>query len=267
MNKFKIGDREYQTKQISVLPYWISNCGEVISTVREIPKILRGGLSGNYRSLILTRGGNRDIVRHHHLVMHWWVGPRPIGMVINHKNGNKLDNRLENLEYCTPKENRYVALIKKAYDIGMSYNQLARAFKVNKAAILRIINGENWKYHENDSVQMVRTIGSTIWTKVQEGWKDNITGLIWYPKETRIFTHHEAMNLETETKRLPTKEEFEEAEKHGIRELLEITFGLYWSASIHPIYSTNAYGLDGNRGGISYYFRAFANGSVLMVGR
>jgi len=34
-----------------------------------------------------------------------FVGPRPDGAHINHINSNPADNRLENLEYCTPREN------------------------------------------------------------------------------------------------------------------------------------------------------------------
>ena len=34
-----------------------------------------------------------------------FIGTRPEGMVVNHKNGVKTDNRLENLEYITSREN------------------------------------------------------------------------------------------------------------------------------------------------------------------
>ena len=40
-----------------------------------------------------------------HLVAHSFIGPRPDDLQINHKNGDKLDNRLENLEYVTRSEN------------------------------------------------------------------------------------------------------------------------------------------------------------------
>lgn len=42
----------------------------------------------------------------HRLVMETFVGKVPEGLEINHKNGVKNDNRLENLEYLTPEENR-----------------------------------------------------------------------------------------------------------------------------------------------------------------
>jgi hypothetical protein len=44
------------------------------------------------------------------LVLLAFVGPRPQGAIIRHLNGNKLDNRLENLRYGTPKENAQDAL-------------------------------------------------------------------------------------------------------------------------------------------------------------
>jgi len=41
----------------------------------------------------------------HRLVLHVFVGAIPTGYEVNHKNGVKDDNRLENLEYVTPSEN------------------------------------------------------------------------------------------------------------------------------------------------------------------
>ena len=40
-------------------------------------------------------------VKVHVLMMATFVGPRPEGLVINHIDGDKLNNRLDNLEYCT----------------------------------------------------------------------------------------------------------------------------------------------------------------------
>ena len=45
----------------------------------------------------------------HHLVAAAFLGPRPLGMQINHKNGIKTDNYFTNLEYVTPSQNSWHA--------------------------------------------------------------------------------------------------------------------------------------------------------------
>ena len=42
----------------------------------------------------------------HHAVLYAWVGPCPKGFECDHLNGITTDNRLENLEWVTPEENR-----------------------------------------------------------------------------------------------------------------------------------------------------------------
>ena len=104
----------------------------------------------------------------HCLVAEAFLGPKPFGFVVDHKNGNKKDNRPSNLEYITPLENagrasrmglyqhgkkhfRYTGLtsskiksIRKKYNIGDYYmRELAYIFGVSKATICRIINKRN----------------------------------------------------------------------------------------------------------------------------
>lgn len=46
----------------------------------------------------------------HQLILETWAGKRGSGLVVNHKNGDKSDNRLENLEWVTQKENIHHAI-------------------------------------------------------------------------------------------------------------------------------------------------------------
>lgn len=55
-----------------------------------------------YKAVSLGNGAQATV---HSLVLLAFVGPRPEGAWINHRNGIKSDNRLKNLEYCTPKQN------------------------------------------------------------------------------------------------------------------------------------------------------------------
>jgi len=58
-----------------------------------------------YRQIAMHNNGVRRTQKIHRMVYEAWVGPIPPGMQINHLNGIKSDNRIENLEMCTPQQN------------------------------------------------------------------------------------------------------------------------------------------------------------------
>lgn len=111
----------------------------------------------------------------HHLVMKSFTpNPDPIRLSnINHKDGNKLNNRLENLEWCTPKQNtrhgiemgltpvpgkgtdnpraqlveEQVHQIRDLYKTNQyTYNQLGNMFNVSKHTIADIVLKRNWQH-------------------------------------------------------------------------------------------------------------------------
>lgn len=59
--------------------------------------------------------GTRETAYAHDLVAEAWIGPKPDGVTVNHKDGNKLNNIPENLEYATYSEN-----ISHAYRLGLN---------------------------------------------------------------------------------------------------------------------------------------------------
>lgn len=68
-------------------------------------------LPAGYLVVQLGRGHKRTV---HSLVAEAFIGPRPKGMDINHKDGNKKNNNVGNLEYCSRSAN-----MKHAYDTGL----------------------------------------------------------------------------------------------------------------------------------------------------
>lgn len=168
-NPYKVGEI---WKQVDGYNYAVSNLGRVKNT--KTGKFIGSNQNG-YRMVQLIPAKNSTVMRKsimvHALVMHCFVGPRPPGKHINHKNLIRSDNRLENLEYCTPKENSEhaaahrrmtfgsnqpnskinewdITVIKECYKAGMSHRQLARAYRVDKAVISKILKGKIWKYAE-----------------------------------------------------------------------------------------------------------------------
>jgi len=60
-----------------------------------------------YFQIILHNNGKKRQFQVHRLVCAAYIGEMPEGREVNHKNGIKTDNRVENLEYVTHSENMY----------------------------------------------------------------------------------------------------------------------------------------------------------------
>lgn len=71
-----------------------------------------------YYQIVLTKDKKTYHVRLHRHIYEAFYGKIPKGMVINHKNGNKLDNSIQNLEVVTNSENT-----KHGYDMGLYHSK------------------------------------------------------------------------------------------------------------------------------------------------
>jgi len=151
--------------------YDISSFGRVMRVKKVTStfngKILNPGGSTGYKNVSLYKNGKRKYALVHRLVMQSFVGQCPEGNVVNHKDGNKTNNKLDNLEYITPSEN-----VLHAFAIGLRNNRgesqylsklteddvceirerldketqksIADSFNVNKSTIGNIARGKTW---------------------------------------------------------------------------------------------------------------------------
>jgi hypothetical protein len=152
--------------------YEVSSAGGV----RRLRPANRGGIgpqfiqlnSCGYPSCKLTKGGVRRYTTVHKLVMAAFVGPRPDRREVNHKNGIRHDNRLENLEYVSHSENLrhavriglypvgdehpcsklradQVADIRRRVAIGHLHRDIAADLGISKTTVGDICRGKSWR--------------------------------------------------------------------------------------------------------------------------
>lgn len=81
--------------------YEVSSMG----AVRHNGRMLKQSLSRGYYAVVLCNKGIRKHFRVHRLVALCFLTCRT-GTWINHKDGNKRNNSVNNLEWCTPSENQ-----------------------------------------------------------------------------------------------------------------------------------------------------------------
>lgn len=156
--------------------YEVSNMGNIRSFLnkyprnnikRDIPIILKGGIDKDgYRRLVLSNGNFRGYFRFSYLVAKYFIGERPKGLMICHKNGINNDDRVENLEYKTQKENIHDKFIHGTMPIGEKhygckltenqareifysdcpYKDLEAKFNIDKSTIYDIKSKRTWRH-------------------------------------------------------------------------------------------------------------------------
>lgn len=102
---YDLSQEEWKVFRDSI--YLISNLGRVKNA--KTNKILKGKITeSGYREYCLHINKKKQSFRGHKLVWEVWIGTEQ--NIINHINGNKLDNRITNLENITNQENTLKAI-------------------------------------------------------------------------------------------------------------------------------------------------------------
>ena len=90
--------------------YEASNYGRIKNAKTQKILKLQENVNGYYCLALHIVPTIQSNVRVHRLVAEAFLGECPKGYVVNHKDGNKHNNNITNLEYVTPSENNYHAI-------------------------------------------------------------------------------------------------------------------------------------------------------------
>lgn len=132
----------------------------------------RGHMCGDYLRLVFHFGNEKKREAVHRMVALTYIPNPKNKTMVNHKNGIKTDNRVDNLEWATPKENvrhawdmklvnvsgennvgsklknRHVHAIRALQDI-LPREEICELFKVKTTTVAYIIRGKSWKHLED----------------------------------------------------------------------------------------------------------------------
>jgi hypothetical protein len=150
--------------------YAVTSDGRVISyKYRRRLELRQGRIGRGYRSVKLWVSPKYRTRYVHQLVAIAFHGPRPPGMEVRHLDTDKSNNRVDNLAWGTPEENRAdnhafsryrkgeavtghkltehdVRAIRQHLDDGMAAAAIARCFCVAHSQIWSIKSGTTWKH-------------------------------------------------------------------------------------------------------------------------
>jgi hypothetical protein len=148
--------------------YFISNDGKVLNS--KTGRFLKNQNNGNgYEKITLTIDGIQCQKLIHRLVADLYIPRVKNKNQVNHINGIKNDNRVENLEWCNNKENQIhahinglkqngnglwngkfskedIEKIKTLKNNGVLQYKIAEIMNTTKGTISSILNGKRYKY-------------------------------------------------------------------------------------------------------------------------
>lgn len=161
----KIEESKEEWKQYLDTDFWVSNMGQVKN--KRTGNILKGNIRENgYIRYGLRYDGKIHSFNGHNLVWLVWKGKQQ--GVINHINGDKLDNRLQNLEDVSQSENLIKANIPSRTPICNSLTSNGEIIKIFSS------QGQAAKYYNINAGSINKAVyngwraGGFYWRKVKE---------------------------------------------------------------------------------------------------
>lgn len=156
--------------------YLCSNTGKIKSL--KTGKLLKPSIKHGYERVVLYKNGKYKTVSIHRVSAICFLENRENKKCVNHINGIRSDNRIENLEWCTHKENHNHAVsilktikieknlgvfngekngnsvlkandvleIKRLFISGVSQSEIAIKYGVKGPTIHKIVRGKRWKH-------------------------------------------------------------------------------------------------------------------------
>lgn len=140
--------------------YKISNHGNIFSEITD--KYLKcNSLRGGYKSLTMSIDGKSKAFKVHQLVAKYFLNNKDNNKTcVNHKDGNKLNNHVDNLEWSTTRENNI-----HAFKFGLNHSTKRRVKQIdlnnNTIKIYETIRGAS-KETGIDSGGIAKNIGKLL---------------------------------------------------------------------------------------------------------
>ena len=124
--------------------YFASSCGEILSLKSGKLTVLKGGLCATgYRSYSLRKNGVQTQMLGHRLIANAFIDNFENKEQVNHKDGNKLNNSVDNLEWVNRSENMQHAVAKKLTTISDSHLKMMQKNAGKAKALFTEIDAKN----------------------------------------------------------------------------------------------------------------------------
>jgi hypothetical protein len=199
INLFKGNDEEQWRPVVGFPDYMVSDQGRVKSLKFNREKILKQRIGTNgYPQVVLYKEGKFYRKEVHRLVAEAFLGIPEDKLEVNHRNGVKTDNSLENLEWLSHAENirhadeiglrnikgekhpraklttEEVLQIREMLVEGVPPSEIAEIFNISVSSIYDIKSGRSWSHVTGIKPKLKNLVKSTPIT---------INLNIWLPKE------------------------------------------------------------------------------------
>jgi len=174
----------------------VSNLGNIYSLINNQPKVAFLDAKGYMRVQLYKVGGIKITRKVHRLVAQHFIDNPMSKPQVNHLDGDKVNNKADNLEWCTQRENMKHAADSGVFDRRSDLHDIAP--KLNRAIFMG--------YLINDMANAYDTTPGTI-TKIADkaGYSSNLDGLKLGRRNERVYYDKSRNKWRTELRKLGIK--------------------------------------------------------------